>query len=113
MKSKLAILALVGVCLWGRESRSDTLHFSVDPANTGVVFRNGDIDLFSSDLNGTAVTGQSLSFDLVFNDDLLARLFLTDPQAFGIGLTIYTNAGTFPGFAGPTTGFLLGPNGQQ
>ena len=46
-------LLLVAVVVASPEfARSDTLHFAVDPANTGVVFRNGDIDFFSSDLNG-------------------------------------------------------------
>jgi len=95
-------------------ARSDTLHFAVAPAMTGVPITGiGATSLFSSDLDGTSVAGQSLSLDLVFNDGELARLFLIDPQAFGIELIIYTNAGTFPGFSGPTTGFLLDPNGNQ
>ena len=95
-------------------SRSDTLHFAIDPAITGVPITGiGATSLFSSDLNGTVVAGQSLSLDLVFNDGELARLFLIDPQTFGIELIVYTNAGTFPGFSGPTTGFLLDPNGNQ
>jgi hypothetical protein len=115
MRSRLAVLALVGVCLWGPEARSDTLtlQFPVDPANTGVVFKDFFVDLFSSDLNGTAVVGQSLSLNLVFNDDVLARLTLLNPEAFGVLLDISTNEEIFPGFAGPTTGFLLDANGKQ
>jgi hypothetical protein len=59
------------------------------------------------------LTGQSLSLDLLLSNDVLARLFLSDPGTFGIGLTIYTNAGTFPGLTGPTTGYLLDPKGNQ
>ena len=95
----------------------DTVQFTVDPANVGIVYTGAStpsyVDLFSSDLNGTVLAGQSLSLDLMFNNDVLARLGLSDPGAFGVGLSIDTNAGTYPGFAGPTTGFLLDPNGNQ
>jgi hypothetical protein len=114
MKSKMAILALVWVCVWGREVRSDTLHFPVDPANTGVVITKlGATDLSSFDLNGTAVAGQSLSLDLLFSNGVLARLGASDPADLSILFIVDTNAGTFPGFAGPTTGFLLDANGSQ
>jgi hypothetical protein len=94
----------------------DTVQFTVDPANTGIVYTGANtpfIDLFSAGLNGTVLTGQSLPLDLMFSHQVLARLFLNDPGAFGVELIVYTNAGTFPGFAGPTTGFLLDPNGIQ
>jgi hypothetical protein len=81
--------------------------------NIGTLIQAPSVDLFASGLNGTALTGQSLSLDLVFSNDVLARLFLSDPTAFGIELIVNTNAGTFPGFAGPTTGFLLDPSGNQ
>ena len=58
------------------------------------------------------LAGQSLSLDLLLSNDVLARLFLPDPSTFGIELIIHTNAGTFPGFAGPTTGYLLDPSGD-
>lgn len=91
----------------------DTVQFTVDPANIGTVSEGGSVDLFSSGLNGDVLTGQSVSLDLVLGNDMLARLFLSDPNAFGIELIVYTTAGTFPGFAGPTTGFLLDPSGNQ
>ena len=92
----------------------DTVQFTVDPANIGIFNGGpGDVDLFSSGLNGTVLAGQGLSLDLVLSDNLLARLSLSNPQAFGLGLSVFTTAGTFPGFAGPTTGFLLDPNGNQ
>ncbi|SRR6266404_1933585 len=92
----------------------DTVQFTVNTTNIGTLIQGpGDVDLFSSGLNGTVLAGQSLSLDLVLSDDVLARLFLIDPGTFGIGLIIHTNAGTFPGFAGPTTGHLLAPNGNQ
>ena len=71
-----------------------------------------DFEALTND-HGIVLKGQNLSLDLVLSNDVLARLFLSDPTTFGIGLTINTNAGTFPGFAGPTTGFLLGPSGNQ
>lgn len=101
----LIALPAIGSC--------DTVQFTVDPANIGAVSQGGSVDLFSSGLNGTVLAGQSLSLDLVLSNEVLARLFLSDPQAISIGLNVYTNAGTFPGFAGPTTGYLLDPNGHQ
>ena len=91
----------------------DTVQFTVEPANIGTVIQAPFVDVFSSGLNGIVLTGQSLSLDLVLSNDVLARLFLSDPATFGIGLTVDTNAGTFAGFAGPTTGFLLDPSGNQ
>jgi hypothetical protein len=105
----LGILLALPVISW-----CDTVQFTVDPANIGTPIQGpGFVDFFSSGLNGTVLAGQSLSLNLVVSNDVLARLFLSDPSTFGIGLIIHTNAGTFPGFAGPTTGYLLDPNGNQ
>jgi hypothetical protein len=101
----LAASPAIGLC--------DTVQFAVNPADIGTVFRGGSVDLFSSGLNGTVVSGQALSLDLVLSGSVLARLYATDPAALGVELEIYTNAAGAPGFAGPTTGFLLAPNGSQ
>ncbi|MGB6199525.1 MAG: PEP-CTERM sorting domain-containing protein [Candidatus Acidiferrales bacterium] len=93
--------------------RCDTVQFAVPPADVGAPFNGGSVDLFSSGLNGTVLTGQSLSLDLVLSDDVLARVYANDPDALGVELAIYTTATTAPGFAGPTTGFLLDPSGNQ
>ena len=107
--SLLAILIASPAINW-----CDTVQFTVAPANIGTPIQGPvDFDLFSSGLNGTVLAGQSLSLDLVLDNDVLARLFLLDPGTFGIGLDIHTNAGTFPGFAGPSTGYLLDANGNQ
>jgi len=73
----------------------------------------GSVDLSSSDLNGTVLAGQSLSLDLMFTNDVLARVGLVDASAFGLLLIIDTNAETFPGFVGTTTGYLLDPSRGQ
>jgi hypothetical protein len=91
----------------------DTVQFTVNPANTGTVYKVGPIVLSSSGLDGTVLAGQSLSLNLTFSDDVLARLFLSAPGEFGVGLNVFTNAGTSPGFAGATTGYLLDANGNQ
>jgi hypothetical protein len=91
----------------------DTLQFTVDPANTGIVYQGGEFDLSSSGLNGTVLSGQSLSLQLALSNDVLARLFVSDPTAFGVELIIETNAPSDPGFAGTTTGSLLDASGNQ
>ena len=107
--SLLAILIASPATNW-----CDTVQFTVAPANIGTPIQGPvDFDLFSSGLNGTVLAGQSLSLDLVLDNDVLARLFLVDPGTFAIGLNLHTNAGIFPGFAGPTTGYLLDASGNQ
>ncbi len=93
--------------------RCDSVQFTVNLANIGTLYKGGTIDLFSSGLNGTMLSGQSLSLDLVLSNDVLARLTVSDPS-FGISLIVHTNAGVAPGFAdASTTGFLLDPSGNQ
>lgn len=92
---------------------SETLQFVVDSANIGTIYQGGDFDLTSTGLDGTILSGQNLTLSLVLSNDVLARLFLSDPNAFGVELTLDTNAMSDPGFAGATTGYLLNPNGNQ
>jgi hypothetical protein len=107
----LALGVLIGVILATAPTHATAIQFAVDPALVGVVVSNQDVDLFSPDLNGTLMQGQALSLDLVLADDVLARFLLL--HQLGIVLSIYTNAGTFPGDAGPTDGFVLDANGNQ
>jgi len=71
------------------------------------------VSLSSSGLDDTVLTGQSLSWDLVLTHEVLARISVPDPSAFGTLLIVFTDAPTYPGFAGSTTGYLLDPNGGQ
>jgi hypothetical protein len=109
MTKLTAAVVLVMVTLLTGPAGATTVNFAVDPALIGVV-GSSDVDLFSPNLNGIVLQGQTLSLDLVLTDAVLARLFLTTDQ-LGVLLNVHTNAGTFPGNAGPTTGFLLNPHG--
>jgi hypothetical protein len=94
-------------------AHATTITFTVPPANIGPLFSGNSIELSSSSLNGTALAGQSLSLDAMFANNILARLTMTTPDVLGVGLIFSTNAGTTPGFAGPTTtGFLRDANGN-
>jgi hypothetical protein len=95
-------IVLVAFFVFGLCTKADTLQFTVPLADIGPTFVSGNITLFSSDLDGTVLAGQSLSLDLVLANTDLARLFLSSPGLFGIEMTIQTNAGTFPGFVGTT-----------
>ena len=85
-----------------------TVTFPVGAGQIGTPL-TGDIDLFSSGLNGLALDQQSLSLDLVLAQDLLARMTFGD---ISVGLTILSNTAGSPGFPGTTTGFLLAPDGS-
>ncbi|HET9215929.1 MAG TPA: PEP-CTERM sorting domain-containing protein [Terriglobia bacterium] len=107
-----AVFVLLAVLLSVPSAAATTIPFTPSPANIGVSFSNTEVDLFSSGLNGTTLAGQPMSLDLVLTNDLLARIQLTTPDALGVTLTVFTNAGTEPGFSGPTTGFLINPAGN-
>jgi hypothetical protein len=66
---------------------------------------------FSQDLNGIVLNGQSLSLNVMLDDEVLARMLLHD--RIGVSLLLFTTATTFPGTAGPSTGYLLDENGSQ
>ncbi|TMQ31305.1 MAG: hypothetical protein E6K65_01865 [Nitrospirae bacterium] len=106
-------ILLVGILIaspamgWG-----NTVQFTVPQADIEILHTT-EFELSSSGLNRTVLAGQNLSLDLLLSDSVLARLFVSDPKDWVIDLEFSTNAGTFPGDAGPTTGFLLGPNGNQ
>jgi len=108
-----AVSVLFTLMLFPTLSAATTVSFTPSPANIGVPFQNTNVDLFSTGLNGMTLSGQSLSLDLVLTTDLLARIQLTNPSQLGITLTVFTNGGMDPGFAGPTTGFLLNSSGGQ
>jgi len=92
---------------------ADAVNFTVPPSDFGTIFAGGSVDLFSSSLDGTVLSGQSLSLDVLLSDSVLAHIQAVDPNSFGVNLEIFTNAPAGPGFAGPTTGFLLDSNGNQ
>lgn len=90
-----------------------TLPVTIDPSTLGVSYQGpAGVAFEVPGLDGTVLSGQSLSLDVMLPASILGRLSLSDPTALGVGLGILTNANTFPGFAGPTTGFLLDASGN-
>ena len=108
-----AFPVFLAVILFAQPVQATTVSFTPSPGSILVPFQNTNVDLFSTGLNGTMLSGQAMVLDLVLTNDLLARVQLLDANQFDIVLTVSTNAGTEPGFAGATTGFLLNPNGGQ
>jgi hypothetical protein len=98
--------------------------FSVDPALIGSPLPAGAYDAFSSGLNGTLLSGQLLSIDLVYADGILARAL--GATSIDVGLALSTNTtfncqefpgfgtqcGNWPGFPTGVTGYLLAPDGS-
>jgi hypothetical protein len=109
------LLLLVVAVLLPAFARCDSLQFTVPSGDVGNVYSGpgNSVDLFSSSLDGTVLSGQTIALDAVLTNSDLARITAVDPGVLGIELIIYTNAGSAPGFAGATTGFLVGPNGAQ
>src|SRR5262245_41912708 len=81
-----------------------SITFSVDPPLIGPLLSQ-DINLFSSAMNGTVLQGQPFSLDLIFANGILARVF--ESHLLSVVLIVQTDAGTPPGFAGSSSGFLL------
>jgi PEP-CTERM motif len=72
-----------------------------------------ELDFFFGDeLDGTTLSGQAISLDFVFADDILARVLTFGGLSFDALVSLQTDADTFPGFPGDdSTGFLLAPGG--
>jgi hypothetical protein len=99
--------------------------FTVDPALIGPPISTIFYDVFSTGLNGTPLNGQHLSLDLVYADDVLARV--QGSSRTGMLLVLSTNApfhcqefpgfgtlcGNYPGFpvTQTQTGYMLAPDG--
>jgi hypothetical protein len=114
----LSILLLVVFASAGRVARADsgstTVQFTVPPGQIGIPFSGGELfQFFSSALNGTSVDGQTLSVNAVFSNSVLARIYPITGNTMNVDIVVFTNGGTFTGFPGPGTGFLLGPTGNQ
>jgi hypothetical protein len=64
-----------------------------------------------NNLNGTALTGQTLSLDFTFTTGEFVRLFTVTSFSFASLLDLRTDAGAFVGFA-DGTGYLVDQNGN-
>jgi hypothetical protein len=107
----LGVLVLVSFLT--RPAAATAITFTVPPDKIGTTLSGGPVDLFSTGLNGTVLSGQSLSLDLVFQPGMLARVSMVNPSTLGVNLTVFTNAAGSPGFAGAaTTGYLLDAGGN-
>jgi len=108
-----AFPVFLAVLLLAQPASATTVSFTPSPGDIGTTFKNTNVDLFSTGLNGMTLSGQPLSLDLSFTNELLARIQLLDAEDFDVVFTVFTNAGGEPGFAGMSTGFLLNPNAGQ
>jgi hypothetical protein len=108
-----ALGVLLTFMLFPTLAMATTVSFTPSAAMIGVPFQNTTVNLFSTGLNGMTLSGQPVSLDLVLTNDLIGRIQVLNPGGLGIALTVFTNAGMDPGFAGMTTGYLLNPSGGQ
>lgn len=114
MKTITKLLLLCAICVFSAGiCLADTIIFATRPSQIGFVRQPGYIDIDSPDLNGLVLSGQHLSLDLSLGGDVLARTWMLTPNQFCVLLMVFTDAPSFPGQAGASTGFLLDSNGQQ
>ena len=105
MKCLLTLAVLLCASL---AAQADTIEF---PTPSFTVNQNETLSIFSSGLNGIGFNGQSESLDLLLNG-ASARLDVENAAVLEVGLEIYTNAGTFPGFlSAATSGYLIDTDG--
>jgi hypothetical protein len=104
----VAMLALAGA----GELRATTIEIDLGPPGTfkGIYAQVGPIGF--SDLNGTPVDGSSMSLNFFFTNNEFVRLFSNTTSLFDVGLSLLTNAGTFPGFVTAGSGYLIAQNGS-
>src|SRR5579864_7828063 len=77
------------------------------------LYKDADLGpIVFSDLDGTLVNGSSLSVDFLFSGAGFVRLFSNTTPLFEVGVTLDTNAGTFPGFVTDVSGYLIDQNGN-
>lgn len=77
------------------------------------IYNNVNVGPISfSNLNGTSVDGSSLSIDFSFTGNEWVRLFANTTPLFEVGLTLRTNAGTFPGVVTAPSGYLVDKYGN-
>jgi len=100
----VAMLALVGP----GELRAATIE--IDLGAPGIYAQVGPI--YFPDLNGTPVNGSSISLNFFFTNNEFVRLFSNTSPLFEVGLSLLTNAGTFPGFVTAGSGYLIAQNGS-
>jgi len=103
------LLTLILALLFVVPIHATTLTFGVAPSMIGSPIGPGEIDFHSNDLNGIVLTGQPMSLDVIFANDVLMRVGMLEPQKFWVSLIFSTSSHTAVGAAGPTTGYLLYP----
>jgi hypothetical protein len=104
MKSKLAILTLLVVCLWAGDVKADSLSLNPGAAGTTFVYQNFDF----STLAGSAFQGQTQTLDIQFDGQ-----FLVAPE-FSIEVFLNQSGalGTNPNTSFSITGVLLNASGS-
>ena len=125
----LIVIALTAIVITVAPTRAEAIPFPLD-VSSAIVRVNGEIetavigrtlsgfveiDFDVSALVGTVYTGQTLSLDFVFADNLLARLYHAPDFVFQLradGRADGVCTGDCPATPEPSTGYLLGRDGQ-
>ena len=104
MKSKLAILALLGVCLWAGDVKAESVSLNPGAAGSTFVYQNFDF----STLAGSAFQGQTQTLDIQFDGQ-----FLVAPElSIEVSLNQSGDLGTNPNTSFSITGALLNASGS-
>jgi hypothetical protein len=104
MKSKLAILTLLGVCLWAGDVKAESVSLNPGAAGSTFVYQNFDF----STLAGSSFQGQTQTLDIQFDGQ-----FLVAPE---LSIELFLNQsgalGTNPNTSFSITGVLLNASGS-
>ena len=93
-------------------ARNTSFEILIDPGAVGTSFSS---QFFSpTDLNGTALNGQTLDLDFVFADmkHLEPSFLANSPGAYQVHFTMFHNLRSDPGDPTSATGFLSDENGD-
>jgi hypothetical protein len=111
-----ALICISALVLMSGSASATPIRLTVDTADMGPRVGAYEVDFsFGTQLNGIVLSGQTLSLEFTFEDDILAEVpgGIRSALGFGVSLSVATTANAVPGFAGnDSTGYLLGGDGS-
>ena len=110
MKTKHYLITLLAILL-SPIAHATTIEIDLGPPSTIYTGYAQIGPIAFSNLNGLPLSGSSVSLNFFFTNNEFVQLFSNTAPSFDIGVSMFSNAGTFPGFATNATAYLIDQNG--